>query len=152
MKLEKMAALAEIISSVAIVATLAYLAIQAQQTNRMLLGDSRQAALEADLTILSSQINNPEVASRILGYDVEDVQNQALLISFMRIREYQWLQFNNGTLDREAFESYVSPVAFWLSSEIGAEWWTGGIQSSFDAEFVEFVDQLVSTQRDPLNR
>jgi hypothetical protein len=121
MKLEKMAALAEIISSVAIVATLAYLAIQAQQTNRMLLGDSRQAALEADLTILSSQINNPEVASRILGYDVEDVQNQALLISFMRIREYQWLQFNNGTLDREAFESYVSPVVFWLSSEIGAE-------------------------------
>ena len=147
MKLEKIAALAEIISSVAIVATLAYLAIQAQQTNRMLLGNSRQAALEADLSLLSSQINNPEVGARILELDAQVIQDQAMLISFMRIREYQWFQFKNGTLDRKAFESYVSPVEGWISSEIGAEWWTSVAKSSFDPEFVEFIDQLISTQR-----
>ena len=122
MKLEKVAALAEIVSSVAIVATLAYLAIQSQQTNRMLLGNSRQAALAADLSLLSTQISNPEVGARILELDANGIQNQAMLISFMRIREYQWLQFRNGTLDRETFESYVSPVRFWLTSEIGAQW------------------------------
>jgi len=144
MKLGRAAALAEIISSVAIVATLAYLAIQSNQTNSMLLGNSRQTALAADMTLLTTQISNPEVGARILGLDAEDAQNQAMLISFMRIREYQWFQYKNGTLDREAFESYVSPVRFWLSSEIGARWWAGGIQSNFDPEFADFVNGLVA--------
>ena len=80
MKLEKLAAVAEIVSSVAIVATLAYLAIQSRQTTDLLLGESRQAAMAADLSLLTSTLNNPDPAARILGLDPQR-QDEALLIN-----------------------------------------------------------------------
>jgi hypothetical protein len=48
MKIEKLAAIGELVSSVAIVSTLVYLAVQTQQTNSALIGNSRQATLMAD--------------------------------------------------------------------------------------------------------
>jgi hypothetical protein len=65
MKLEKIAPLAELISSVAIVVTLIYLAIQTQQTNNALLANSRQATLMADITLISTLITNPEFAAYV---------------------------------------------------------------------------------------
>lgn len=143
MKLEKTAAIAEIVSSIAIVATLAYLAIQSQQTNNMLVGNSRQAALQADLQLLSNTLNNPETAARLLGLDAEQVQNEALLIHFMRTREYQWLQYQTGTLDLDTLESYMAPVGFWLLSDIGAAWWARS-QEGFDPEFAGFVNSFLA--------
>ena len=52
------------------------------------------------------------------------VQNQSLLIMFMRTREFQWLQYRVGTLDRETFESYMNPVAFWMRSQVSTDFWT----------------------------
>jgi hypothetical protein len=142
MKLETTAAIAEIVSSIAIVATLAYLAIQSQQTNNMLVGNSRQAALDADIQLLSNTLDNPEITARILGLDVERVENEAMLIQLMRTREYEWFQYENGTLDRETFESHMTPVEGWLSGEIGARWWTSS-QRDFDPEFADFVNAIL---------
>ena len=142
MKIEKTAAIAEIVSSIAIVATLAYLAIQSQQTNNMLVGNSRQAALQADLQLLSNMLNNPDAAARVLGFEPEQVQNEVLLIHFMRTREYQWLQYEAGTLDLDTLESYMAPVDFWLSSDIGAEWWDT-TQDEFDPKFAGFVNSFL---------
>jgi hypothetical protein len=141
MKLETTAAVAEIVSSIAIVATLAYLAIQAQQTNNMLVGNSRQAALAADIQLLSNTLDNPEVTARILGRDVEQVRNEAVLIHFMRTREYEWFQYQSGTLDQETFESHMTPVGGWLTTEIGASWWAS-YQRQFDPRFAAFVNAI----------
>ena len=138
----KWSAIAEIASSIAIVVTLIYLAIQSQQTNSMLVGNSRQAALQADLQLVSNSFNNPEVAARILGIDAEEVESQSLLIHLMRTREFQWLQYQNGALDLDTFESYMTPVDPWLSTEIGASWWAVN-QRAFDPEFAEFVNAFL---------
>jgi len=60
--------------------------------NDMRVGNSQQAALASDVQLLSTQIQNPLVAARILEIDLEKLQNQALLIMFMRSREFQWLE------------------------------------------------------------
>lgn len=145
MKIERLAAIAEIVSSVAIVATLAYLAIQSKQTNDMLLGSSRQAAVAADVTLLTSALDHPAAAARILGLDPETMQTQALLIIFMRAREFQWLQYRSGTLDRETFESYMSPASTWLQSDLGAAWWAS-YHGQFDRDFVEFVNAWLESR------
>lgn len=142
MKLERTAAIAEIVSSIAIVGTLAYLAIQSHQTNNMLVGNSRQAALEADVQLFSNALDNPDIMARILGHDVEQVRNESLLIQFMRTREYEWFQYQNGTLDRETFESHMTPVGGWLSTEIGGSWWAS-YQRQFDPKFVAFVNAIL---------
>jgi hypothetical protein len=85
--------------------------------------------------------------ARITGRDAERVQNEALPFAFMRTREYQWLQYRNGTLDRDTFESYMQPVAFWLSTEVGTAVWTNS-QRSFEPEFAGYVNSLLE-RRDP---
>jgi hypothetical protein len=139
MTLEQWAAIAEIVSSAAIVATLVYLAIQAQQAKDMLLGNSRQAVIATDVTLLTNVFNNPDPAARILRMDSKQVEHQSLLILFVRSREYQWFQYQKGTLDRETFESYMSPLKAWLGDGLGAAFWSTN-QRSFDQEFVEFVN------------
>jgi len=133
------------VSSVAIVATLVYLAVQSKQTNNMLHGNSRQAAMSADVTLLSTIIDHPDIAGKILGIGSEHVQNQSLLIMFMRTREFQWFQYKAGTLDRETFESYMSPVAFWMHSDVSAAFWAR-FKRGFDPAFVAFVDGMIERQ------
>ena len=143
MNLDSIAAIAGIVSSVAIVATLAYLAVQSRQANSMLLGNSRQAAMSTDVALLTAILANADTASRILGSDPEEVKSQALLIIFMRSREFQWLQFRAGTLDRQTLESYMSPVNVWLTAELGAAWWASN-RRNFDPDFVAFVDAWIA--------
>ena len=63
MRLEKIAAIAEIVSSIAIVVTLIYLSIQIQQTNSALLANSRQEIMTAEMGFISTIISNPEVGA-----------------------------------------------------------------------------------------
>ena len=144
MRLERLSSIAEIVSSVAIVITLAYLAVQARQTNNMLLGNSRQATLMADMNYLSAALEYPQEAASLLEAPPEDVRESTLLIIFFRTREFAWFQFRNGALDDEALESYMRPVAPTLRSEIGASWWASIGQTAFDSEFVEFVNEWMS--------
>ena len=60
MKLEKIAPLAEIVSSLAVVVTLIYLAIQTQQTNSARAANSQSVTMLADTTLISALISNPE--------------------------------------------------------------------------------------------
>jgi hypothetical protein len=139
MKLEKLAAIAEIVSSVAIVLTLFYIALQARQTNEMLIGNSRQAAIANDVALLSTTIDHPDVLAKFVGLDPDQAQAQSMLIMFLRSREYQWFQYQNGSLDRATFESYLSPISTWLASDIGSAYWAGNKQE-FDPAFYRFVD------------
>ena len=142
MNIQRLSAIAEIVSSVAIVATLVYLGIQARQTNELLIGGSRQAALSADLSLFAMNLANPDVAARILGASAEQIQENSLLNTFMRAREYQWMQYRSGSLDRMTFESYMQPVKTWLQTEIGADYWRA-FQETFDPEFTEFTNEWI---------
>jgi Family of unknown function (DUF6082) len=142
MKLDRLAAIAEIVSSVAIVATLFYLALQTRQTNNMLLGSSRQTAIATDAALLSSTIEHPDVLARIIGVDPEQAQEQSMLILFLRSREFQWFQYRSGSLDRATFESYMAPVRSWLRSDIGGRYWADS-QNEFDPAFAGFVNEWI---------
>jgi len=140
MRLDRLAAVAEIVSSAAIVLTLVYLAIQARQANDMLLGNSRQAAIATDVALLTSTIEYPETLGKIIGIDPEQARMQSMLILFVRSREFEWFQYQNGTLDRGAFESYMKPATQWLRSDVGAAFWAGN-KEQFDPAFHKFVDE-----------
>jgi len=89
-----MAAYAEIVSSIAIVLTLIYLAVQTQQmrnqtaqmavqteqTNNILLSSSRQATLEGDLAILELIADHPEygLLSRISDRELTEIEGSYL--------------------------------------------------------------------------
>jgi uncharacterized membrane protein YkgB len=96
----KLSAVSEIVSSIAILVTLGYLAIQIQQTNESLLADSRQATMTADVEIISALISNPEAFSNLQKSHTEltlaeQQQTANVMAGLLRVREYAWFQYKN---------------------------------------------------------
>ena len=130
-----MAAVAEIVSSIAIVATLAYLAIQSQQTNSALLANSRAATMTADVNLM------------IAGFARDpDGERGGYFAAFFRIREFAWFQYQNGVLDQATWESYIGPVPdmFRESSEVRS-WWEAS-SHQLDPRFVVAINEAVGEE------
>ena len=69
MKIEKLSAIAELISSVAVVVTLVYLAVHTQQNTTAIQASIRQAMLTDDRELFLSQIEFPIVVTGRSGGD-----------------------------------------------------------------------------------
>ncbi len=103
MKLKKISALAELISAIAIVVTLAYLALETHQNTIAVQATIRQSMLAEDRELVFKQMDYPFVAPWLYGSrqltDVEKTQLASWLIVFIRGRENQWLQYRAGVID-----------------------------------------------------
>lgn len=159
MKWAKLSAIAEILSSIAIVVTLIYLAIQTQQNTAALQANSRDAVLEADLQHLYRIVDDPAIW---LSYSKEDLTDEEkvrlfhFLGAFIRIRERDWLQYRSGALDEETWSAFQVALIGTLSSMNTRKWWDAVSESGgFDAAFVEHLnsalaDQPIATEADTL--
>ena len=161
MKLEKLAAIAEIISSIAIVITLVYLAgqtrqmnvqteqmvIQSQQMTNALLNTSRQELMSADIAMIAALIETPEAWSNIDKpfselSPVEQGQALNVYAAAFRTREYAWFQYNNGTLDEAALRSYMAPMPRWIGRASGGQLWKQH-SAEMNPEFVAYVNAMI---------
>ena len=131
MKLEKASAIAEILSSIAVLLTLIYLAIQTNQISKQteqltvqteqntaaILSGSRQEMLNAELIVLSNAMNYPpESILQGSGMTQEAYRERILYGSILRAREILWVQFNNGVIDKETWESYKATLITLLTT------------------------------------
>ena len=150
LRLSDWASVAEIASSVAILATLAYLAIQTSQNTVAIQGTIRQAMLAEDRELLHLQIDYPHLQEALLAKpgtltDEEKIIVSAFLTSFVRSRENQWFQYRNGVLDQATWNSYRQPIRWVLSYEITRPWWTSRLSTGeFDEDFVAEVSDFLS--------
>jgi hypothetical protein len=145
--LTKLSAIAEIISSVAILITLAYLAIQTQQNTTAIQATVRQAMLADDMAVIRQQLDYPNlVPARSGGSEVTDeelIRLNSNLLSVVRGRENQWLQYQNGVIDEQTWLTYRSAIIAVFSTEYVRSWFRNRTEGgAFDSEFVEMVDKL----------
>ena len=148
MKLEKLAAIAEIVGSAAVVITLAYLAVQTRQTNVALLANSRQATMSADIALIASAIGAPQAWTNLHKPFAElslQEQEQAtnMIAGLLRVREYAWFQYENGVLDEAALRSYLAPMTRWLRWDGAMTVWRELGRKELDPEFVGYVDRML---------
>ena len=152
MKLEKLSAVAELVSSVAIVATLIYLAVQTQQTNAALVANSRQATLMADETLISALISNPEAMGNTqrpfdeLSFS-EKEQLGNVLAGVLRTREFAWLQYQNGILDGPTFDSYMETPIRWIRENEAFRFYWAYFSQTANPEFRSYVNSLLAQPR-----
>ncbi len=146
----KASAAAEILSSVAILATLVYLAVEIQQNAVATRADTRQAILESDQQFLQLFIDSPEL--NLLWYkpeltDEEKVRLSYFLLTHMRMRESNWFQYESGTLDDRTWRSYRASIVAMLSAPRTRAWWENfGVERIFDLDFVSVVDNLIADE------
>ena len=148
MKLERIAPLAEIVSSVAIVATLIYLAIQTQQTNAALLANSRQATMAADMTLISALISNPEAmgnAHRPLAELTPAERDQVgnVLAGVLRSREYAFLQYQNGILDEQTMASYMETPVRWIREDEAFRYYWEYFSENLEGDYKDYINALL---------
>ena len=155
----KWAALAEILSSIAIVATLFYLAVQTSQNTAAIQAASRQGVLNGELWMLDKMIEYPTLApasgliNRPELSEDDNRRYENMLNGQFRIRENLWFQYQNGALDKATWESYRNIfVLLLLSNPDMQQYWETLSRFTMDQNFVAEIDGALAntTELPPL--
>ena len=146
----KWSAIAEIVSSIAILVTLAYLAVQTAQNTAAIQGSTRQAMLAEDRELITLEIQYPEIQeleqrSPSTMSDTERTRLTSWLRIFGRNRENQYLQYKNGVIDEATWLSYANATADVLSLEGTRPWWEKD-SYEFDPDFAAYVNELLANR------
>ena len=136
----KLSAIAELVSSIAILATLGYLAVQTQQNTAAIVSNSRQESLNSELAFIRMIVDYPET-DMVENRPMEEVRPVLVGAALLRIREHQWLQYREGLLDEQTWQSYFPIlIANLQSSDALRTVWNLNVErGSLDARFIEFV-------------
>jgi hypothetical protein len=115
-------AIAEIVSSIAIVMTLFYLGAQTHQLGEQtkqntlaVIAGVRQQSLDTEVAMLLKMMDFADEAPG--GRTGADARIDAVASIALRIREKQWLQLQDGLLDQATWDTYMRVLLLNLSSD-----------------------------------
>ena len=132
----------DFLGALAVLVTLVYLAVQTRQNGEAIRANTRQAILASDQELLTSMRDDPELELMRFKADLTDLEMirlSFLYLTFARMRESNWFQYQNGVLDPSAWESYRNSIVAMYSTPNGIKWWKrytarpGILSSSFVA-------------------
>ena len=146
----KWSAISEIVSSIAIVVTLVYLAIQVQQSTVSLNAESRTNLYDIQWRVLDHQINKPEIRASFTQdeplTDEQKIVLNAFLFEFFGQREFMWLQYQSGIVDEQTMETLISDVVSFLDTPRIRDWWGRVSDFFFEPGYVELVNSLANSE------
>ncbi|NKC01267.1 MAG: hypothetical protein GKR90_22600 [Pseudomonadales bacterium] len=144
----KASAIAEITSSIAILVTLIYLAIEIGQNAEATNAEVRQSILASDQQFLEMIVADPRL--NLMWYQSELSPEERTRLSFfllthMRMRENNWLQYQSGVLDTDTWNTYRSSLIVVLSTPQPRKWWENfNVERQFDPGFIDQVNKLIA--------
>ena len=136
-----------LIANVAVIGGMVFLAIEIRQNNELLRSESRQALVTNDVTSLAANLDHADVFARLVS-GAALAQEEQLRLSFMwaldlRNREFEYLQYINGSLDEATWQSYRQVVLVNHSTGPGRRWWNEIGRRIVDPGFAQSVDDLL---------
>ena len=147
MTFEQYGVLAEIISSIAVIASLIYVARQLKQTTDAIHAQSRQAVKEGALSELFKVMDDPELNLLVTDKEqltqLEQSKLNAYFFASLRAREFSWLQYKNGLIDEAQWQTELAVTKFFLDSKKIRIWWNKLGKNGFSQEYVEFIEDLI---------
>ncbi len=149
MNWDMLSAIGEILGSIAVFVTLIYLTIQTRQSTAAIRANTRQEMLAADQQYIMSFVHDPKLET--IRYkpgltDDEKVRLGFLLITFIRMRENNWLQYQNGVLDEQTWNTYRNAIRALMGNPRARTWWQNyavGL-GMFDSRFTTEVSELIA--------
>ncbi len=145
MTIMELGALGEFVGAFAVVATLAYLAIQVRQNTRMMRANIRQARSDSSVhlyalgaTSVVAAIRSKELRGERLT-DEEDQRSFLWNISVWRSQQTIFFQAQEGLLDDQTDQEQTNIVRNLFQFESTRRFWALS-RSTFDSRFVAWVD------------
>lgn len=144
----KWASIAEIISSVAILVTLLYLAIQTGQNADAINSQSRQSLAESAVFEQTIWMEYPELTSFIVDNSIEmtfeqKVQLDSLMLMSVTRREFAYRRYQAGVLNEGVWNQEASVISLLLGTERTRSWWNTIGKSGFEEDFSNAVDLII---------
>ncbi len=110
------------------------------------LSEGRQAQLTYDQTGVYKFVDFPELGRIFSQAETPSFEEKTKLffwmIGQMRAREYEWLQYQNGAITKESWETYQGVIYFVLGTPRGRALWQL-CRGYFNTGFADMVDGMV---------
>ena len=149
MNWEALGAVGEIVGAIAVVLTLAILAVQIRQNSRTVKASAAQSVLQSLSEALRAVAESPGLA-RVINQGLtqfdkldETDQNQFFfwLFAWFRLVEQAYQHHAMGNIQDGTWAGQVAHLKGSLANPAAARFWTAR-RSAFSKEFQEFVDSL----------
>jgi hypothetical protein len=157
MTLSDLAAIAEIVSAIAVVITLIYLATQVKHGKESL--DANTKAIRGQVISDVTKNVQDHVSMIIQGHNVAEVikkmgsdeglePDDALVLdmtltAIFVARQNEYFQWRQGLLDESVFQSLHHISLTILGTTSGKHWWQNEGRNLVAPEFVKFTDRLI---------
>lgn len=148
MTLADLGTIAEIVSAVAVVVTLAYLAIQVSHSNKLARMQTRERMVQMTAEEMRILIDDPELNMLLIKpaplKAAEANKVYTLLVLAMRNREWEWYQADNGAIGKADAEQVkrdcLDVASLWLAFPRVREFWDTTGRFGFNPQFVAEID------------
>jgi hypothetical protein len=151
MELTTLAQWTQIISSLAVLATVIYLAIEIKQNTVALRSQTHATLFEGSQAELMVAVHNPQIISDMLKDEVlaegAYVRLSAYLTAFLRAREFTWLQYRQGVVGEDVLDTERAIIRNTINVRRNRLWWQEVGRGAFGEKFVSFVDSLIQDGR-----
>jgi hypothetical protein len=156
LKLQEWSAVAEILSSIAVLATLVFLVFELRQNT-----DAVRANTYQDMNAVISQLNgifldNPEVSEFVARtasgggeLDLHDaIRLRAFISSQYRHADNVYFQYQIGTISRRQMESLLHPIVlnFQRRGRLRDEWLAGADRALLSPELVTYLERKIASR------
>ena len=153
MTMTNLAILIQILSSLAVLGTLIYLAIEVKQNTAALHAQTRQSLLSGSQAELFQIIEHPDIHINFIKKSdeisaEEYIRLHGFLTALMRAREFAWLQYHNDIIDEDQWHTEKGVIEVLLTIKRNRTWWEKLGRGFFSPQFVAFVDSLLDGKPD----
>ena len=146
--LEQFVLVAELISSIAVIGSLVYVARQLRQNTEAIHAQSRQAIMTNATSEIFEVLENPSLILSIAkdgDLSIEErIELSCYFTASFRSREFAWLQWRHGVIDEAQWETEKLVTEFFLDSSRVRQWWEQLGRMAFSTEYRRFIDALIT--------
>ena len=137
----------QLLSSIAVIGTLIYLAIETKQNTAAQHAATRLGIMSEARADMHRFAEDPDLLLSVSRLEPlqpgEAVRLDSLLHGFMVFMEYIWLQHRAGAIDDYAWNGQAWTIRAILKTKRTERWWQAQGRHYFEPSFVEVVDALV---------
>lgn len=148
MTLNDLGIVANVLSAIAVLATLVYLSKQVRQGNLLAKAQARQRMVEQTNDELYTLANDAALRECFVKPTELSPEEQGklhfFLIAAMRQREWEWFQHKDGVIEESVAKAYFGIIALHLGIARTQHWWATVGRVGFNPEFVREVDALLA--------
>lgn len=147
MSIQDWAAIAEIVSAVAIVVTLIYLALQIRNSNRETRANTIQTAISNELEVAAVIASHAGIWDKVVTNDLLDdaVERRTGIVLYnlvMTEAENRYYQYRSGYLDVQAWEGRVASLRMLVRMNIYEPWKRSPGARGHSADFLGLLESL----------